>query len=356
MSKIKTRILIISDTHGTSPVLPSSPTDDDDDFATADLRTVITGYRHPLPAADVVLHCGDLTKRGTLPEFKATFSKLRGLQAPSKLVIAGNHDSLLDPAFDLDGEDDSEADDQVEHLGRLIKDAEQDGVRYLTEGTHDFTLQNGAALKVYASPYTPSYGAWAFQYSGDHEFAIPRGVDVAMTHGPPYGILDEAGVGQYVAAGRQPEHAGCKHLFGAVARARPRIHCFGHIHEAWGAYHCAWAADGAALANTAFLPRREDVVDGSKSRVLHTIGELKPMTRADASMPSPEARKMLSGLSRQRGVKLDLTDERTMVEPGKHTLFLNAAIMDIRYRPSQLPWIIDIDLPQAQRDVPAGRR
>lgn len=289
---------------------------------------------------------------------------LRRLEAPSKLVIAGNHDSLLDPALDSDSEDDSEADDEVEDLGRLIEDAEHDGVRYLTEGTHDFTLQNGAALKVYASPYTPSYGSWGFQYPGDHEFAIPRGVDVAMTHGPPYGILDEVGVGQYyVAAGRRPEHAGCKHLFGAVARAKPQIHCFGHIHEAWGAYHCAWAADGPALANTAAsLPRREDVVDGSKSRrVVHTIGELKPMTRADTLAPSPENRKMLSGLSRQRGVKLDLTDERTLVEPGKHTLFLNASIMmDITYRPSQLPWIVDVDLPQApqapqaQRDVSAG--
>lgn len=29
-------------------------------------------------------------------------------------------------------------------------------------------------------------------------------------------------------------------LFGAIARARPRLHCFGHIHDGWGAKMVTW--------------------------------------------------------------------------------------------------------------------
>ena len=34
------------------------------------------------------------------------------------------------------------------------------------------------------------------------------------------------------------------------------------------------------------------------------------------------------------------------LEPGKETLFVNAAIMDVSYRPVNAPWVVDIDLPK----------
>lgn len=36
------------------------------------------------------------------------------------------------------------------------------------------------------------------------------------------------------------ERAGCPELFTAIANARPRLHCFGHIHEGWGARLVSW--------------------------------------------------------------------------------------------------------------------
>ena len=36
------------------------------------------------------------------------------------------------------------------------------------------------------------------------------------------------------------QRAGCPDLFGAIARARPRLHCFGHIHDGWGAKMVTW--------------------------------------------------------------------------------------------------------------------
>lgn len=265
---------------------------------------------------------------------------LRSLNAPLKLVIAGNHDLSLDDTYASD----LTFKQSAKSVLQIVQDAQKDGVHYLTEGTYEFTLQNGAAIKVFASQYTPTYGGWAFQYPGAHDFAIPRGVDVAMTHGPPYGVLDEAGISRRWG---QPNHAGCDYLFKAVADARPRIHCFGHIHEGWGAFRGTWLARDAPGYSVP-LPTKECVMDEATSGPIQTLDGLRPIFSADTMGTSAEARQRLAELSEQRGYHLDLTDGSTHVEQGRQTLFLNAAIMDIRYRPSQLPWIIDLDLPRAE--------
>ncbi|KAJ3563746.1 hypothetical protein NPX13_g8088 [Xylaria arbuscula] len=219
--KVNTTILIISDSHG--EVFETKP---------------------EYPAADVVIHCGDLTHGSTLREYRQTLQLLQELDAPLKLVIPGNHDFTLDPAAfqRIVGEapegitreeicetygDDGEA--------RRLFEEEDPCIKFLEEGTHAFDLENGASLTVYASPFTPSRdGGMAFQYHPDtgHRFAIEKGTDIVMAHGPPLGLLDR-GPGP---GGR----LGCPDLFAAVARARPRIHCFGHVHGGWGAKRVVW--------------------------------------------------------------------------------------------------------------------
>lgn len=54
---------------------------------------------------------------------------------------------------------------------------------------------------------------------------IPADTDVLITHGPPYGIKD------YIYDG---SNVGCEDLAAAVARIKPRLHVFGHIHEDYG--------------------------------------------------------------------------------------------------------------------------
>jgi Icc-related predicted phosphoesterase len=51
-----------------------------------------------------------------------------------------------------------------------------------------------------------------------------------MTHGPPKGILDECEQG----------NMGCENLLRAARRARPRLYCFGHIHEGYGSKLITW--------------------------------------------------------------------------------------------------------------------
>jgi len=89
-------------------------------------------------------------------------------------------------------------------------------------------LWNG--LRIYATPWTYFIpGIWAFDVSprelAPRMAAIPAGIDVLLTHGPPFGILDRTSGG---------EHAGSRSLLEAVTRVRPRLHVFGHIHEGRG--------------------------------------------------------------------------------------------------------------------------
>ena len=56
---------------------------------------------------------------------------------------------------------------------------------------------------------------------------IPRDTDILITHGPPYGVLDQSPV-EYL------EPVGDKELREAVIRVKPKLHVFGHVHCGYG--------------------------------------------------------------------------------------------------------------------------
>lgn len=130
-STVKTRFLIISDTHSDQP------------------------FRQPLPKADVLLHCGDLTMIGKLDEYQSTLDMLRDCDAELKLVIAGNHDISLDEEYYgrrgkwMHGW--REYDANMPALAKAMwtgEKAQRAGVTYLEEGMREFTLASGARLRV----------------------------------------------------------------------------------------------------------------------------------------------------------------------------------------------------------------
>lgn len=101
---------------------------------------------------------------------------------------------------------------------RTLFEQEQDsGITYLDEGVHHFILGNGASLTRLRQPLHPSLGDWGFQYHPEQGRDFSLG-DV-ITHGSPRGIMDYT---------NSDQRAGSSSLFQAVARARPRLHCFGH--------------------------------------------------------------------------------------------------------------------------------
>jgi hypothetical protein len=93
---------------------------------------------------------------GTLLEYEKTLDLLGSIDADLKLVIAGNHDISLDEVYYR-----RKGQSMQRHTGGYSEDlpakarelwlgerAKSAGVTYLEEGTHSFTLKNGARLRV----------------------------------------------------------------------------------------------------------------------------------------------------------------------------------------------------------------
>lgn len=172
-------------------------------------RIVATSDTHmgqpDVPAGDIFIHCGDLTHTGTIPQLTRAFAWIASLPHKHKLIVPGNHDFGLQQSPRLfDGPWTLLVDQLVEIEG----------------------------LRIYGSPWTPTFQRWAFMKS-ETELAevfarIPSGLDVLVTHGPPFGILD-SNVFEHV--------CGSRALLWAVGRAKPAVHIFGHIHEDGGQHN-----------------------------------------------------------------------------------------------------------------------
>jgi hypothetical protein len=274
---------------------------------------------------------------GHLEEYEKTLDMLESIDADLKLVIAGNHDITLDEAYyERKGEYMHRGNRYDKDLPRKAKEmwkgerAKKAGVTYLEEGTHAFQLQNGANLRVYASPYQPEFCDYAFPYFRNEDRYNPShqctpnakpitenpvpdfpNIDVMMTHGPPMGIMDATTTG---------EHVGCEHLLRAARRCKPRLHCFGHIHEGWGAQKVRWNNNGQLDVKI------EEHIKG-----------------ADAVPLDWEA------IMEERAASIYVGQGGdTAVEFGQETLMVNASIMNVRYKPWNAPWLVDLDLKVAK--------
>ncbi|GAB1736993.1 hypothetical protein NU219Hw_g358t1 [Hortaea werneckii] len=294
--------------------------------------------------ADVAIHCGDLTEESKLREFKTTLQALQSVRAPLKLVIAGNHDFTLDvPAFKRKISaiepplDDALVKREYGSFGEAralleSEEAKAAGIHLLDEGTYTFQLANGSTLTVFASPYTCSLSAdWGFQYRPDeeHEWPLQPGADVAITHSPPLGVLDRTDDGK---------RAGSPSLFAAVASARPQVHCFGHIHESWGARKVHWrekVADGSR-------PTHFTSIDNDRSRVIENLARVT-VKATDTAETKREKETRITAYTANGHCSAASGHD---IQAGAQTLFINAAIEGSEEGMQQYPWLVDIELPR----------
>ncbi|KAK6848855.1 hypothetical protein PG995_012688 [Apiospora arundinis] len=319
-------------------------------FITADTHGRIFDVK-PTFKADVAIHCGDLTGRSVLEELRKTIDMMRKIDAPLKLVIAGNHELLLDDNFEelkaksmRASRNPAKVDRDIGPAGagrNLLDEAQKDGIFYLDEGNHTITLQNGALLRVYASPWTPAkWSGRAFQYPPEikHEFAINNDVDVVISHGPPLGVFD---------ATSDFGRAGDPNLFGAVAHTRPLLHCFGHIHSGWGAKLATWQPFRSQCQS------HYTDIDGDKTVMIEALCNITSDSRDDAETAKAKAEKRRKYYGQGFVQTSHCSGDANPIIPGEQTLFLNAAYEWSRTGKAggigeQPPWIIDIELPQAR--------
>lgn len=163
-----------------------------------------------LPGGPILVHAGDVSGRGTETEIRQFLDWFSKLPYMHKVLIAGNHDFFFEVA-------------KPEEVAALI--AEYPGITYLNDS--GATIEG---IKFWGSPVTPFFHNWAFNRWPDeikpHWDMIPEEVDVLITHGPPKGILD------YTEYDR--DNVGCSLLLEKVKQVKPKVHVFGHIHEARG--------------------------------------------------------------------------------------------------------------------------
>jgi Icc-related predicted phosphoesterase len=170
-----------------------------------------------VPEGDILIHAGDLTRRGSLEELAEVNQFLARLPHRHKIVVAGNHDWCFQ-------ERPAEA--------RAVLNA----ATYLEDEA--VTIEG---LKFYGSPWQPWFMDWAFNLPRGPELArrwarIPEDTDILITHGPPLGFGDRVG---------GEERVGCEDLLKRVREVRPKLHLFGHIHEDGG----LWTEGATTFAN-----------------------------------------------------------------------------------------------------------
>jgi Icc-related predicted phosphoesterase len=95
-------------------------------------------------------------------------------------------------------------------------------------------------LHIYGTPWVPSLRDWAF-YKGvtdlqDRSDRVPDGIDVLMTHGPPYGAGDR--IPTRMVGLNHERRVGDETLVSAIERVRPKVVVCGHIHEDRGMHMC----------------------------------------------------------------------------------------------------------------------
>ena len=166
--------------------------------------------RIAVPDGDILIHSGDATIHGSIEEIIAFNDWFAKLPHPRKIFVAGNHDRLFETST---------------QTARTLLDS---SIYYLQDSAIE--IEN---LKIYGSPWQPRFFDWAFNLSRGRELAekwklIPSDTDILITHGPPFGILDEV-KNQY-----SIENAGCEELLKKIEQIRPQLHVFGHIHSGYG--------------------------------------------------------------------------------------------------------------------------
>jgi predicted phosphodiesterase len=162
-----------------------------------------------LPSGDALILAGDLCNMFSKPGYDEQLSRLNrwlGEQPFTyRLVIGGNHDGLLQSVA---------------------------GQPFTRLSNATWLCDSGVTIEgiqFWGSPWTSgSSGPMAFQLLPSNLKAkwdlIPHHTDVLITHGPPYGVLDQTSWG----------HGGDEDLRDAVERTQPALHVFGHIHTARG--------------------------------------------------------------------------------------------------------------------------
>jgi len=185
-------------------------------------RIVLASDTHMLhdkvdwPEGDILVHAGDITSYGTSGELNRLVEWVQQKASYQKVVmVAGNHDHAF-------------TGDNQRARKTILKSRK---ITYL----EDSGCEIDGRIKFYGSPWTFNNlykeCEWAFGQRSELGLyskwkMIPDDIDVLVTHSPPSSVLDKT---------YSEENVGSRSLLTEVTgRVKPKVHLFGHVHEAYG--------------------------------------------------------------------------------------------------------------------------
>lgn len=163
-----------------------------------------------IPHGDILIHAGDFD----IYDYKDLQNVKTFLDEEThsrKIIIGGNHDFLL----------------QTISKSYVQSVMQTKDIAYLENETIEIK-----GIKFWGSPNTRIFMNWAFMLTAEqlkeNWAQIPEDIDIVITHGPPFGILDQAT--------ETGTHLGCPFLRARIKEIKPKYHIFGHIHGGYGVY------------------------------------------------------------------------------------------------------------------------
>ncbi|CAL5867423.1 uncharacterized protein PFLUO_LOCUS1642 [Penicillium psychrofluorescens] len=324
----KTRFVCVSDTHGYTPSE--------------------AGFK--MPPGDVLIHAGDLTNNGSMAELRKTMAWISQADFEIKIVIGGNHDVTLDPAFYAE-HGRSFHGSNVENPQRCIELIAGSSVIFLQHQSAIIRLTRSdgpqTAFKVFGSPHSQFEGNWAFGYESREATVlwdqIPRDTDIVVTHTPPRSHCDAKPTGR---------HVGCDALRQRLSRIRPPLVICGHVHEGRGYERVRWgAADTVERVIRGTLPPRES----KKQSLVDLTGKRDEPFDNDGFWI--ESRSTIQGSSVAGRSSAGMEHERQLLR--RETCIVNAAIMATSWphragKRFNAPIVVDLELPVWHDANPPG--
>lgn len=213
------------------------------------------GFYPKLDGGDLLIVAGDLTARDTEKENSQFFDWLYQQNYTGIVFIAGNHDNVIekDPYF-FNRSNPKRIEELTRNAAVKVQYLCDSGTEFEYEIQVDHPCSNDRIsidvlcyekrkLKIWGSPWTKTFEGMnphckAFTCDTEEELEekwkkIPYGVDILITHSPPFKILDQV---CYINAGEDvAEHVGSTSLKEYVLnKVKPKLWIWGHIHEAYG--------------------------------------------------------------------------------------------------------------------------
>lgn len=204
---------------------------------------------------DIVLHSGDYTNN-SIPHINEkeyeeflhwVYTNLGHI--PLKIFTPGNHSTF-----------------EYTEPKRATQMAQDVGIELLID---EHTVVDG--IKIFASPYTPTFGRWSFMVERDKmrkrwDNLIDNDVDILLTHGPAKGILDLTR--QY--GDNTLTQVGDKALSNRIKKLKNlKLHCFSHIHSTQSIDNT-----GVLLRDGVYYSNASAVKDGEIAKGIQFNGNL----------------------------------------------------------------------------------